>query len=116
MTYRGCYQVLLVFFLVVAPLQAAIDLQFVRTLNSTIFSLLLAALLLQPAAAIGLWYDKPWGLLLLVTAIVMCLLTSLGGSIGALVILPLAAIRFYVLKRRVARHEDGQDVLHPPMS
>jgi hypothetical protein len=114
MTYRGCYQVLLIFFLVVAPIQAAIDLQFVRTLHSTTFALLLTGLLLLPTSAIGLWSDKYWGLLLLVIAIGLCLFTSLGGAIGALIVLPLAAFRLHAIKRRKTSRGISENVVSRP--
>src|SRR4051812_7355540 len=104
MTARGCYQALLIIFLVLAPVQAAIDVLVVRSIHPPALAFLLAGLLLQPASAIGLWCDKTWGALLLIIATALCILTAFGGAIGALIILPLAAVRLYVVRRQRPPH------------
>ena len=62
---RGFYQTLIVIFLVLYPLWAAIDVLaiYVAHPGSIQFRgvILLTGLFLQPVASVGLWHDKKWG-------------------------------------------------------
>ncbi len=93
---KACYQVVLLFFLVLSPLLCAIDLCAVRSSlkPDAAMPVLFVGLLLQPISAIGLWRDKAWGTILLLAATALCVFTAFGAAIGPLIVLALTTVRF----------------------